>query len=202
MQARWAVSRTQVDGTDSVDAHKLSDNVNRVLSRIVLVPRMLLIFLVVLVLSPVLLVYGVGWWLRGKWLVRRFREEFGRKGKYAILVYSESPNWQAYFEEHVIAPAGDRAVVLNWSERRLWKESPSLPTRVFLHFKPATEFNPYALVFLPAGRPRQVEFFSAFRDYKHGKQRRLEQSMKELNTYLREADDAWIGRARVGSSFA
>ena len=112
------------------------------------------VLLIVLVLSSVVLTYGVGRWLRGKWLVRRFRERFGRKGKYAILVYSESPNWQNYFEEHVVAPTGERAVVLNWSERRLWKKSPSLPIRVFLHLMPARDLNPYALVFLPEGRPR------------------------------------------------
>ena len=183
-----------------MDSKRLSGVVNRMLRGIVLLPVVLLTFLVVLALSPFLLVYGVGRWLRGEWLVRRFRAEFARKGQYAILVYSESPSWQTYFEQHVIAPAGARAVVLNWSERRAWKEARSLPARVFLHFRPATDFNPYAIVFLPAGRPREVEFYRAFRDHKHGKERRLAQSLKELSAHLREADEAWAGKARVRSS--
>jgi hypothetical protein len=33
--------------------------------------------------------------------------------KYAIVVYSNSPVWQEYFETQVIPRLGDRAVVLN-----------------------------------------------------------------------------------------
>lgn len=185
-----------------MSASRLSSAVSQIFKQARLVIVTMLVFAVAVLLLPILVPYGVALWLRGKWLVRRFREEFGRKGRYAILVYSESPNWQDYFEEHVITPAGGHAVVLNWSERRLWKKSRSLPISVFLHFKPATEFNPYALVFLPKGRLREIAFFSAFRDHKHGRTRRLEQSVAELMAHLRVADEAWAKEPKPVSSAA
>lgn len=182
--------------------NKLSKALKRVLNVVVLVPVTLLVLAALIALSPFLLIYGAVWWLRGEWLVRRFRKEYGRHGKYAILVYSESPNWQQYFEERVLPQAGDRAVIINWSERRLWRRSPNLPVRVFLYFKPGREYNPYALVFEPGGKPHAVEFFSAFRDYKHGKERRLNRAVEELLDSLLKAERAWAKETESARSAA
>jgi hypothetical protein len=46
-----------------------------------------------------------------------------RHGLYVLVVYSSSPVWQEYFETRVLPALGDRAVVLNWSERKQWKLS-------------------------------------------------------------------------------
>ena len=41
---------------------------------------------------------GIDRW--GKWrAVRRFRGEWGEQGRDILLVYSNSPNWQAYVEQ-------------------------------------------------------------------------------------------------------
>ena len=39
------------------------------------------------------------------------------RGKYVLLVYSNSPAWQPYFESHLLPTLQNRAVVLNWSAR-------------------------------------------------------------------------------------
>src|SRR5687768_6889000 len=54
------------------------------------------------------------------------------RGRYALVVYSKSPIWQEYFEEHVLPSVGDRGLVLNWSDRRQW--SYSLPVVLFRFF--------------------------------------------------------------------
>jgi hypothetical protein len=67
------------------------------------------------------------------------------RGRYALVVYSNSPIWQEYFETHVLAALGSRGVVLNWSERRRWRLS--LPVVLFRFFAGGREFNPWAIVF-------------------------------------------------------
>jgi hypothetical protein len=54
-------------------------------------------------------------WLRWRAVVR-FRREWHPKGKDLLLVYSNSPHWQLYVEEHWLPNWDRRAVVLNWSE--------------------------------------------------------------------------------------
>jgi len=156
-----------------------------------LAPVILVLFVLAVVLLPVWILVGIGWRLRGAWLVQKFKRAHGASGTYAILVYSESPNWQTYFEDHVFPRVGDRAVVLNWSERRLWKKNSSVATRVFMHFRPGREYNPYAMVFWPRGRPRRIEFFQAFRDHKHGNEQLLDSALRELFESLNEAEKAW-----------
>src|SRR5262245_17894416 len=60
--------------------------------------------------------------------------------RYAIVVYSNSPVWQEYFERQVIPRLGEQAVVLNWSERTQWTFS--LPVILFRVFGGTREFNP------------------------------------------------------------
>jgi hypothetical protein len=40
------------------------------------------------------------------------------RGPYALIVYSNSPRWQTYFEQQILPDARAKAAVLNWSERR------------------------------------------------------------------------------------
>src|SRR5262245_11268645 len=54
------------------------------------------------------------------------------RGRYALVVYSNSPVWQEYFETHVLPTIGHRGVVLNWSERNRWRYS--LPVALFRLF--------------------------------------------------------------------
>jgi hypothetical protein len=158
---------------------------------LIAIPFLLLLSILLVVLSPVLVLAGLARKAYGAWLVRRFRREYASAGTVAILVYSQSPNWQAYIEEHVLPKLGHRAVVLDWSERRLWKRNATLPIRVYQHHRPGKEFNPYAMVFWPAGRPREVRFFQAFRDFKHGREHTLETALREFFDSLEGATKAW-----------
>lgn len=163
----------------------------RVLELLVGVPVLLLIAVLLIPLLPGLAGYALFIRVRGARLARAFRREFASRGTPAILVYSESPHWQQYFEEHVFPRLENRAEVLNWSERRHWRSQGTLPIRVFQHFKPYREFNPYALVFNPSGPPVRIPFFKAFRDHKHGKPRELERALGSFWGALSEALEAW-----------
>jgi hypothetical protein len=95
-------------------------------------------------------------------------------------VYSESPNWQAYIEAKILPRIKDRAVVLNWSERRLWPDASPWEARFFRRFAGGREFNPLALVFCGPGRIKAVRFHQAFLDLKHGKESTLRAAEAEL----------------------
>jgi hypothetical protein len=104
--------------------------------------------------------------------------------RYALVVYSNSPVWQEYFETQVIPRLGERAVVLNWSERKRW--SLSLPVILFQVFGGSREFNPMAIVFEQLRWPRRFRFYRAFRAFKHGRPEDVEKLRVE---FLRLLDD-------------
>jgi hypothetical protein len=100
------------------------------------------------------------------------------RGRYALVVYSNSPLWREYFEEHVIPAVGDRGVVLNWSERKAWPYS--LSVALFRFFGGRREFNPLAIVFQPLAWPRRFRFFRPFKALKDGRPREVEEMRHEL----------------------
>jgi hypothetical protein len=100
------------------------------------------------------------------------------RGRYALVVYSNSPIWQEYFEEHVLPAVADRGLVLNWSERKHW--SYSLPVALFRFFGGTREFNPLAIVFQPLTWPRRFRFYSPFKAFKHGRPQEVEEMRREL----------------------
>ena len=104
--------------------------------------------------------------------------------QYAIVVYSNSPVWQGYFETHVIPRLGSRAVVLNWSERNRWK--PTLPVVLFWMFAGGRGFNPVAIVFKPLLWPRRFRFYEPFRSFKHGRPEEVQVLSQELFGLLDE----------------
>src|SRR6516165_7972109 len=67
------------------------------------------------------------------------------RGKKALFVYSNSPVWQEYVAEQILPRLGQRAVLLNWSERRHWRLN--LAVVVFWYFGGSREFNPLGVVF-------------------------------------------------------
>jgi len=135
---------------------------------IVLLP----IVVVALLLWPIsaLLLLSVVWLA---WCPRR---------RYAIVVYSNSPVWQEYFERQVIPRLGERAVVLNWSERKRW--TLSLPVILFRVFGGSRKFNPIAIVFEPLLWPRTFRFYKAFRSFKHGRAQDVEKLGMEFISLL------------------
>ena len=116
--------------------------------------------------------------------IRRFRAEWGALGRDVLLVYSNSPNWQTHAEQSWLPRWGDRAVVLNWSDRRLWpRHSPAV--QLFRVCSGDREFNPLGIVVPPAGRKVHiVRFWQAFRDHKHGKLETLSRAEAELDRHL------------------
>src|ERR1044071_4506713 len=95
-----------------------------------------------------------------------------------LFVYSDSPIWKEYIEREILPYIQDYAVILNWSERRKWKIS--LAVLAFRYFGGYRNFNPMALVFRPFHFVRTYRFFEAFKDFKKGDPKQIEEIKKEL----------------------
>ena len=126
------------------------------------------------------------WWHRRtrRRLQRAFHNRWGAQGKRLLLVYSNSPNWQAYIEENWLPQLESVAVALNWSERRTWAERQPLEADIFRAWGGDREFNPLAIVIPADGTVRVIRFWQAFRDYKHGRDRTLRAAEAELGAAL------------------
>jgi hypothetical protein len=77
----------------------------------------------------------------------------------------------------------ERAVVLNWSERKKWPWW-SLGVAVFHHFGGGGDFNPLVVLFQPFRLARVFRFWSAFKDWKHGYKEPVERLRQELIAIL------------------
>jgi hypothetical protein len=102
-----------------------------------LVPMLLLVSLLVIVLY-VLWALVLRFLVLVLWFPRGYR---------VLVVYSNSPHWKQYFEEHILPRLGSRCVVLNWSERRQW--SFTLARGLFLFYGGDKAYNPLVVV-MPA----------------------------------------------------
>jgi hypothetical protein len=83
-----------------------------------------------------------------------------------LFVYSNSPIWKDYVEREIIPHIKGFAVILNWSERKNWKNS--LSVILFRYFGGYRNFNPMAIVLHPLRLVKTYRFFEAFRKFKHG----------------------------------
>jgi len=101
------------------------------------------------------------------------------RGKDVLLVYSESPIWQEYMTTQVLPLVQERAVVLNWSERKRWSHW-SLATALFHQFGGAGDFNPLVVLFKPLRGANIYRFWSGFKDWKHGYREPVERLTQEL----------------------
>jgi hypothetical protein len=144
-----------------------------------------------IVVLPILLLalpfLAVGAWLdrrKRRRLQREFHSRWGAQGKRLLLVYSNSPNWQAYVEENWLPQLESSAVVLNWSERAKWTERHPFEGDIFRTWAGDREFNPLAIIIPADGPVRVIRFWQAFRDYKHGKDRTLRAAEAELEAAL------------------
>src|SRR5260370_25590153 len=116
--------------------------------------------------------------------VRRFRALWQAQGRDLLLVYSNSPNWKRYVEEKWLPRWGNRAVVLNWSDRQNWqRRRPEVA--LVRAFAGDREFNPLGIVVPQRGcAARVIRFWRAFREYRHGKDRLLRVAEAELEASL------------------
>jgi hypothetical protein len=132
-------------------------------------------------LLPVLLAAAVAllfWLVAAVLLLLVVWTAWGPRGRRALVVYSNSPIWQEYFEHQVLPELGDRAVVLNWSDRARWPLS--LPVALFRMFAGTREFNPLAIVFRPFAWPRRFRFYGPFQAYKHGRAGEVDEMRRRL----------------------
>lgn len=88
------------------------------------------------------------------------------RGRDILFLYSDSPVWYDYIQQRLLPDLGERAVVLNWSQRKSWRLS--LARMAVRHFGGSREYNPLAVVFRPFRRTRTFRFWQPFRDFKHG----------------------------------
>ena len=100
------------------------------------------------------------------------------RGRDILFVYSDSPVWHDYIEQRIVPHLGERAIVLNWSQRKRWRLS--LRRMAFYHFGGDREFNPLAVVFRPFRRTRTFRFWKPFRDFKHGQPEELQKMEDEF----------------------
>ena len=144
-----------------------------------------IVVLPILVLALPFLIVGA-WQRRRKRrrLQREFQNRWGGQGKRLLLVYSNSPNWQAYVEENWLPQLAPIAVVLNWSERGTWAERHPFEADIFGTWAGDREFNPLAIIIPADGPVRVIRFWQAFRDYKHGKDGTLRAAEAELGAAL------------------
>jgi len=105
------------------------------------------------------------------------------KGKDVLLVYSDSPIWGEYVITQILPLVHERAVVLNWSERKKWSRW-SLGVAVFHHFGGAGDFNPLVVFFRPLRLVRIYRFWSAFKDWKRGHKEHVERLTREIAASL------------------
>ena len=101
------------------------------------------------------------------------------RGKNILFVYSDSPIWHEYMATQVLPLVQERAIVLNWSERKKWSRW-SLGVAVFHHFGGAGDFNPLVVLFQPLRLARVFRFWSAFKDWKQGYKEPVESLRQEL----------------------
>ena len=141
--------------------------------------------LLVIVLSPVLLVILIAaliaflfTWAVLRLLIIALWAPLRRR---ALIVYSDSPHWQDYFERELLPGARVKVAVLNWSRRKTWKSG--LTVWLFKFYGGSEEFNPLVIVVRPFGRICVIRFWQAYRDARHGRP-------EELNRVKAEAVEA------------
>lgn len=85
-----------------------------------------------------------------------------------LLVYSKSPNWQAYIEGEWLPRTAGTVEVLDWSDRARWRKNDHR-VRLFETFIASDEdYNPAAVIFRSSGAPLVFRFYPAFKNAKHG----------------------------------
>ncbi len=108
------------------------------------------------------------------------------RGISMLVVYSNSPHWQDYFEKGFLPIVGRKAKVVNWSDRSRWPLSSTFKVSVFGLFKGEKEYNPMILFFRPLHWPKIFRFYRPFHDARHGKTASLQKLESELSILIDE----------------
>lgn len=133
--------------------------------------------LILLGLLPLLIIFGSLYFLWSLILSAAIWLTWGTRR--ALFVYSNSPLWHDYLEQHVLPRIAERCRILNWSDRANWN-SVSLAVIAFDHFAGSRDFNPVALVFRPFRPVSVFRYYQPFRQLKLGDPRPVEELNKKV----------------------
>ena len=154
-----------------------------------------IIFVILLPLWIVLaLLFGIWYLIYSLWLGFLVKLKWYPEGKNLLFVYSNSPNWKEYIENNILTKLSGKAVIVNWSERSKWNwGNKPLELKIFRHWTGVNryflkgkkkwdgeEFNPAAITFIPWWKPKILRFWKAFKDHKHGKEKRVKDLENQL----------------------
>jgi hypothetical protein len=121
----------------------------------------------VALLFPLGVAFLVGWLVASMALHLALLVAWLPRGRRVLFVYSDSPKWKPYLDEHVVPRLPKTAVVLNWSERARWSPF-ELGVWLFQMWSGSREYNPIAIVVRPISSPKVFRFFDAFEALKRG----------------------------------
>jgi hypothetical protein len=113
--------------------------------------------------------------------IAAFRAAHRTTGKDVLVVYTDSPHWKEYIETRWLPRLGDRAIAFDRS--RPWRED-QVEARLWRAVAGSVEHTPVVIVVPERGKVQIVRFWLAFRDHKHGKDRRLREAEARLATIL------------------
>jgi len=137
----------------------------------------------VLVALPIMLI-----WLSVESLLLRIWFWFNHKrhGRDVILITSESPIWSDYIRENILPRVENRALVMNWTERRFWRQDMPIAARAYQRWSGEKGMVPSVILVRGFWKIENFSLYQAFRDYKHGKQTTLREIEDKLLSTLRE----------------
>lgn len=122
----------------------------------------------VFLLFPLGVVFMTGWLLATLALHLALLVLWLPRGRRVLFVYSDSPRWKPYLDEHVVPRLPKNAVVLDWAARARWSPF-GLGVWLFRMWSGARDFNPIAIVVRPWPGAKIFRFFGAFEDLAGGK---------------------------------
>jgi len=132
-----------------------------------------------LMILPFIFLYMILKFLYSLWLRLSFYCKWIKKGKNIIFVYSDSPHWKTYVEDNILPKLESQYITLKWSKRSHYRNN-SLESRIFYHWGGYNDYNPMAIIFISFFNIKTVRFYKAFKDYKHGKDKLLNEKIQEL----------------------
>ncbi|MGE0133249.1 MAG: hypothetical protein AB7U82_34665 [Blastocatellales bacterium] len=132
-------------------------------------------------MAPFLLLYGLAVLLMRIYVRMRIYMKWP-PNKYILFVYTQSEHWSPYIEQKILPSISDHAVVINRTTQQQWKKEFALEKRA-IELWADIEANPIALVFKPYKKVKAFRFYEAFRDFKHGKESKLNTLCQEFYDY-------------------
>jgi len=146
--------------------------------------RVVVFILLLPIIVPLLLCIGIVYLVVTILLYLAAWLAWNTRGVHVVYVCSNSPNWQSHVENDILPILPQPRIVLNWSERNIWKKI-SLASMCLCHFGGYRDFNPMAMVFRPFHRVKIFRFHQAFLDAKHGKPEPLAGTEKEFLEFIK-----------------